>query len=127
MNRRILLVDDDDDTRTLMCEALRRRGLDVEAVESAQACLRRLDAARFDLVVTDVEMPGMSGIELCRALSHRVPPLLAIVVSGLKDVKTATAALACGAVEFLAKPIRATSLDAAIRRVIAHGSTYQPV
>jgi DNA-binding NtrC family response regulator len=116
MNERILLVDDDDDTRTLMCELLRRRGLDVETVDSAQACLMRIDASTFDVVVTDVEMPGMSGIELCGALNERVPPLLSIVVTGLRDLTTRTAALASGAFEFLSKPIQVATLEAVIRR-----------
>lgn len=116
MNERILLVDDDDDTRMLMCELLRRRGLDVETVDSARACLMRIDVSTFDVVVTDVEMPGMSGIELCGALNQRVPPLLSIVVTGLLDLTTRTAALASGAFEFLSKPIKVAVLEAAIGR-----------
>jgi DNA-binding NtrC family response regulator len=116
MNERILLVDDDDDARMLMCELLRRRGLDVETVDSARACLMCIDASTFDVVVTDVEMPGMSGIELCGVLNERVPPLLSIVVSGLRDLTTRTAALASGAFEFLMKPIKVATLEAAIGR-----------
>jgi DNA-binding NtrC family response regulator len=119
MNERILLVDDDDDTRTLMCEGLRKRGLDVEMVCSAQACLRRIDAAEFAVVVTDVSMPGMSGIELCGALQARNPPLLAIVVTSLRDVSIRVSALASGAFEFLSKPINVSTLEAAIRRACA--------
>ncbi len=119
MNQRILLVDDDDDTRTLMCEGLRRRGLDVEMVDSAQACLTRIDTSPFDVVVTDVSMPGMSGIELCGALHDRDPPLLAIVVTSLRDRTIQTAAMASGAFEFLSKPIGVGTLEAAIRRACA--------
>jgi len=118
MRERILLVDDDDDTRSLMCEGLRRRGLDVEMVDSAQACLARIATTRFDMVVTDVAMPGMSGIELCGALHERVPPLPAIVVTSLRDLATRTDALACGAIEVLSKPIQVRTLEAAIRRAL---------
>lgn len=119
MKQRILLVDDDDDTRTLMCEGLRKRGLDVETVSSAQACLKRFDTTPFDVVVTDVSMPGMSGLELCDALQERVQPPLAIVMTSLRDSSTKTAALASGAFEFLSKPIKVGTLEAAIRRACA--------
>ncbi len=119
MNQRILLVDDDDDTRSLMCEGLRKRGLDVETVGSAQACLSRLDTTEFDVIVTDVSMPGMSGIELCDALHERHSPPLAIVVTSLRDVSIRSAAFASGAFEFLSKPIRVDTLEAAIRRACA--------
>ncbi|CAN5732177.1 hypothetical protein BH11MYX3_BH11MYX3_37070 [soil metagenome] len=119
MNERILLVDDNDDTRAIMCEGLRRRGLDVEMVGSAQACLNRLAISPFDIVVTDVSMPGMSGLELCGTLNGRTPRLLAIVVTSLSDVATRSSALANGAFEFLSKPIRIGTLEAAIRRACA--------
>lgn len=120
MNERILLVDDDEDQRSLMCEGLRERGLDVETVDSAQACLARLDESEvgFDLIVTDVQMPGMSGIDLCRVLSHRKPPLISIVLTSLQDLKTATAALASGAFAFMSKPTKVAALEAAIRRAL---------
>ncbi len=113
---RVLLVDDDEDTRLLMSEALERRGLVVASVESGQACLDQLDAEQFDVVVTDVQMPGMTGIELCRRIAERGPGLLSIVMSGLKDATTIAAALASGAVEFLAKPIGVRALETSIRR-----------
>ena len=118
MNERILLVDDDKDLRELMCEALQGRGLEVEVVASAQACLMRIDEVGFDVVVTDVEMPGMSGIELCGLLSRRCPPMTSIVLTGLLDIKTATAASASGAFELLSKPINLPALEAAIRRAL---------
>jgi DNA-binding NtrC family response regulator len=116
---RILIVDDDEDLRTLMCEGLQRRGMDVEMVDSAQACLRRIDEVAFDVVVTDVQMmPGISGIELSRLLSLRIPPLVSIVVTNLRDLTTKTAALASGAFEFISKPIKLAALEAAIRRAL---------
>lgn len=118
---RILIVDDDEDLRTLMCEGLQRHGLDVEMVESAQACLKRIDEVPFDLVVTDIRMAGMTGIELCGLLSRRVPPLVSIVVTNLSDFTTKTAALASGAYEFIVKPFKLAALEAAIRRALRPG------
>ena len=123
MNERILLVDDNEDLRMLMCEGLQRRGLDVETVDSAQACLTRIDEVGFDVVVTDVEMPGISGLELCRLLARRSPPVVSIVLTSLRDLTTMTAALANGAVEFISKPIKIGALEAAIRRALSPASS----
>ena len=101
-----------------MCEALKRRGLVVAAVESGQACLDQLEAETFDVVVTDVQMPGMTGIELCRRIAERRPELCSIVLSGLRDAKTIASALEGGAVEFLTKPIGVRALETSIRRVV---------
>ena len=120
LNERILIVDDEEDLWTLMCEALQNCGLDVETVASAEACLERLDQVGFDVVITDVEMPGMSGIDLCQLLSRRCPPLPTIVVTGLRDLTARSAAFANGAFEFLLKPIKLVALEAAIRRACAH-------
>jgi DNA-binding response OmpR family regulator len=121
LGKRILIVDDDEDLRTLMCEGLRRRGLDADVVDSVQACLKRVDEVAFDVVVTDVEMPGMSGIELCRVLSRRIPPLVTVVITNLPALAARTTALASGAFEFLAKPFGLSALEAAIRRAFSAG------
>ncbi len=110
MNEAILLVDDDEDTIMLLGEGLRRRGFNVEWVTSARACLEHLDSSQCDLVVTDVQMPGMSGIELCGALRDRTPSPLAIVVTGLKDLKTANAAVNNGAFVCMTKPVKLADL-----------------
>jgi two-component system response regulator AtoC len=117
LGRRILIVDDDEDLRSLMCEGLRRRGLNADMADSAQACLKRIDEVAFDVVVTDVEMPGMSGIELCRLLTRRTPPLVTVVVTNRPSAMTA--ALASGAFAFLAKPFGLDALEATIRRACA--------
>ena len=127
MSERILIVDDDEDLRTLIREGLRRRGLDVEVVDCARACLQRLDETPFDVVVTDVEMPGMSGIELCRVLSRRIPAPMSIVVTNLPSLTTTAAALANGAFEFLSKPFGLRALEAAIRRACAAGQRLTSV
>ena len=119
MSRAILLVDDDDDIRTMMGEGLRRRGFDVETVSSGEACLDRMRSDPADMVVTDIQMPGMSGIELCAALHERYPGLPAIVVTALKDVKTATSAVENGAFALMTKPVKLEALDLAIRTALS--------
>jgi len=127
MTGSILIVDDDDDTRTLLCEALRGRGFDAHAVGSAQACLDRLRARPFDVVVTDVQMPGMSGVELCTLLHERHPDLLPIVLTGLGALDTAIAAIRAGAYDFITKPVKIDVLEVAVKRALDHLSVRHEV
>lgn len=110
----ILLVDDDEDGRFLLASVLRKRGFTVDAVDSGDSCLARLSERPAAIVVTDIEMPGMSGIELCRVLRARYPSVIAIVLSGMNTPDTIAAALQLGAFAFLSKPVRADALETAI-------------
>ena len=116
----VLLVDDDEDTRTLLHEGLKRRGFSVEAVESAQACLDWVRDHDVDVVVTDVQMPGISGVELCDQLRERHPHVLAIVLTGLGTYDTAIAAVRSGAYDYLAKPVKMDALVVALERAFGH-------
>ena len=82
MDGTILIVDDDEDTAILLRDSLRKRGFDVDAVNSAQQCLEHLRTDPADVVVTDVQMTGMSGIDLCGELRQRYPDLLPLVLTG---------------------------------------------
>jgi len=115
----ILVVDDDDDSRFLLCEALRARGFAALSVPSAAAGLIHLARAKVAAVVTDVQMPGMSGIELCRQLRVSHPALAVIVMSSALDDETWAQALAVGATTFMPKPIKVDSLVAELRTLLA--------
>jgi DNA-binding NtrC family response regulator len=112
----ILLVDDDDDTRFLMCSMLRKRGFTVETVDSGEACLAHLAVAPVAFVVTDVQMPGMSGVELCRIIRLAYPDVIAIVISGLTTRGVMQEAAGTGAFTFLPKPVSIATLEAALHR-----------
>ncbi len=120
MNGTILLVDDDEDTRMLLCESLQRRGYTCEAVASAAACLERVRSAAVDVVVTDIQMPGMSGISLCGELHERHPDVLSIVLTGIGDLEMAIGAIRAGAHDFLTKPVKVDALEIALRRAFEH-------
>jgi CheY-like chemotaxis protein len=127
MSQTILLVDDDEDTRMLLCDALQRRGYTVEAVASAAACIDKVRSAAIDIVVTDVQMPGMSGINLCRELADRHPDVLSIVLTGVGDLDTAIGAIRAGAHDFLTKPVKVDALEISLRRAFEHLSVKREV
>lgn len=119
-NTTILVVDDEEDTTTLLCELLQRRGHRAVGMSSASRCLEYLRSGIADVVVTDIQMPGMTGIELCRELHLRHPDLLSIVVTGVADLQHADAALRAGAYDFITKPVKWDLLEIAINRALDH-------
>ncbi len=118
MNGRIIVVDDDHDTASMMRDALRRRGLDVVEAHSAMECLEHLALHPADVVVTDVLMPGMSGLELCQKLHELHPEVLAIVITGQSALDTAIGAIRAGAYDFIAKPVKVDALAMAVARAM---------
>jgi two-component system, NtrC family, response regulator AtoC len=119
-NGSVLIVDDDLDTADALAEALRRRGLAASGVGSARACLDRLTHEAVDVVVTDVQMPGTSGIELCHELTERHPDLLPIVITGGSSLELAIKAIRAGAYDFITKPVAVDALELAVARALAH-------
>ena len=116
----ILLVEDEPDTRMLLAEGLRRRGFTVDDVGSAAECLERIRDHDVDVVVTDVQMPGISGVELCEQIHVRHPHILTMVLTGMGTLDTAIAAVRAGAYDFLTKPVKLDALALALERAFGH-------
>lgn len=104
----ILLVDDDENVRETSADMLKELGYQVRQAESGQQALEMLDQVEFDVMVTDIRMPGMSGFELCDLASERHQDLKIILMSGYFQAQTLTR-------RFLQKPFRTYDLDQAIR------------
>ena len=103
---RILVVDDEPTARILFHAALSRFGFDVSVAESGEDGLRQFNACPFDLVLLDIDMPGMSGIDVCKVLRAQADPLLPIMmVTGMDDVLSVEQSYAAGATDFIAKPM----------------------
>src|ERR1044071_8308426 len=116
----ILVVDDDEDTAALLREALDRRGYHAVARLSGPQCLEYLRSNIADVVVTDIQMPGMSGIDLCRELSVRHPDLLVIMLTAVAGLDHAISSIRVGAYDFITKPVRIDLLEIAIKRALDH-------
>jgi two-component system response regulator FixJ len=123
----IFVIDDQESVRHALCEMLSAFGYDVEAHESADGFLGRLDPLRQGCIVADVRMPGMDGIELVREIARRAIPLPVVLISGHADVPMAVAAIKAGAEDFIEKPIDDVQLVAAINRGLARASTQRRV
>jgi len=112
----VALVEDDDDLRVATEQLLSLNGFAVRSFTRAPAALAAIGADFPGIVVTDVRMPGMSGIELFRALRERDADLPVVLMTGHGDVEMAVAALKAGAWDFLTKPFDAEILLAAVGR-----------
>ena len=123
----ILLVDDDEDTRMLLDESLRRRGFDVQPVASAQECLEWVRDRDVDVVVTDFQMPGMSGIELCEQLRERHPDCSRSCSPASAHLDIAIAAIRAGAYDFVTKPVKIDVLEVALDRALEHFAVQREV
>jgi putative two-component system response regulator len=111
---RILVIDDEDVIRLLVVEILESAGHDVTSAESAEVALTLLESAEFDLVVSDVVMPGLSGLELLEAVRARVASLPVVLVTGAGTYDTLSQALTRGAAGLVTKPFAHSELQLAV-------------
>jgi CheY-like chemotaxis protein len=115
---RILVVDDEPFFQELFREALSSAGHATRTAGSAQEALTLLGEDRFDLLVTDIVMPGLDGIGLVREARRRDPELEAVAVTGHEDVRLAVQAMKAGCTEFLTKPVDRGELAEVADRVL---------
>jgi LmbE family N-acetylglucosaminyl deacetylase/CheY-like chemotaxis protein len=118
---RILLVDDDVALGGYLSRVLRTAGFDVAHEPDAQSALFRVKAEQWDLLITDIELPGMSGLELLERVSEMAPDLPVAVLTGHPSVDYAVSALRGAAAEFLSKPVSASDLLAKATELIQAG------
>ena len=118
---RVVVVDDDREMRQSLLQFLSRSGCQVAAFERAEDALKRLETERTDVVVSDVRMPGMSGLELLDSLAslRSAPQVLLITAHG--DVPMAVEAMKSGAFDFVEKPFQPNRLIDSLRRAISYG------
>jgi len=124
---RVLVVDDEKLIRWSVTERLQRDGYDVQSAESGEQALELLAATPPDLMLLDVRLPGIDGVEtLQRALSLH-PELAVLMMSAHSTVDIAVDAMKHGAVDFLVKPFPFQALDAAVERAIATARTRRQI
>lgn len=116
---RVRLIDDDEDLRAVLAQTLTLAGIAVEDFPDASRALHGLDADFPGIVLSDLRMPGMDGLQLFAHLSRMDADLPVILLTGHGDVRMAVEALQAGAYDFLTKPVGADRLTASVRRALA--------
>jgi DNA-binding NtrC family response regulator len=118
MQNRILFVDDEIEMRDLVKEALARRDFDVEVCGSADQALALVREKPFEVIVTDVNLEGSSGLDFCRRVSANRPDIPVIVVTAFGSMEMAVGAIRAGAYDFITKPIDMDQLSLTLGRAI---------
>ena len=113
----ILVVDDDDVIRDTLCELLSQEHM-CQTAETAEEALARLEARPFDVVLTDISMPGLNGMELLDRVLQLYPRTAVIMISGLSDEEQAQNLIARGAFDYLLKPFRLEVVEESVRRAL---------
>jgi len=120
MPAKLLFIDDDAAVCDAIQATLSQRGFDVVCANSGAAALVALEHDEFDVVVSDLNMPGMSGLELCRRTHAGWPNLPVVLVTAFGSMETAVAAIRAGAYDFIAKPIQVQELLLTLERALEH-------
>jgi two-component system nitrogen regulation response regulator GlnG len=123
----IWVIDDDASIRWVLQRALEKDGLKVEAFENGNEIVDLLDRKRPDAIVTDIRMPGISGLDLLSSLHDKVPEIPVIVMTAHTDLDSAVSSYEKGAFEYLPKPFDVDDAVALIRRATEHRRSHIPV
>ena len=113
----ILVVDDDEAIRDTLYELLSQQYL-CQTAETAEQALARLEVASYDVVLTDISMPGLSGLELLGHVRQKYPDTPVIIISGISDKEHAQGLIRLGAFEYLLKPFRLEVVEKSVKRAL---------
>lgn len=115
----ILVVDDDEAIRDTLHELLSEEYL-CQTAETAEEAFARLEADAYDVVLTDISMPGLSGLELLGRVRQQYPNTPVIIISGISDKEHAEGLIKLGAFDFLLKPFTLEMVEKSVKRAIDH-------
>jgi signal transduction histidine kinase len=119
MKNRILVVDDEKEIRGFLSKALSRiAGFHVELAESGKEALQKLEKESFDLILTDLKMPGMDGLQLITEIANSKPETLTMMMTGHGTIDSALEAMKQGASDYLMKPLNLDELIVRIQKVL---------
>ena len=116
---RILLAEDDDSLRAFLARALERAGYEVRACADGEQAIEALNDGPYDLLLTDIVMPGVDGIEVAREAAARMPALRIMFITGFAAVALSPGNRAPQGAKVLSKPVHLREIVAEVERMIA--------
>jgi two-component system response regulator PilR (NtrC family) len=116
---RALVVDDDETIRDTLYELLSESYL-CQTAETAEKAFARLEADSYDVVLTDISMPGLSGLELLGHVRQKFPNTPVIIISGISDQEHAQGLIRLGAFDFLLKPFSLDAVEKSVKRAVEY-------
>ncbi len=115
---RLLIVDDETTTRLTLMKAFELMGYQVDGAASGQEALEKLSARVYDLMLLDLRMPGIDGVEVMRRMQGQHPDVLVIILTAYATLESAIAAVKAGAVDYLLKPCSIQEIAQAVAKAL---------
>ena len=122
---RVLVVDDEEPMRNMIQVRLQRQGLFCETASNTEEAARRLRAGQFDVVLSDLHMPGGTGLDLANWMAAEVPSVPLVLVTGANEVRLATQALKSGVSDYIVKPFEFRELVASLNAAVIEKRTVR--
>jgi DNA-binding NtrC family response regulator len=122
--KRLLLADDEPALLNLFRKVLEQEGFEVVTADDGALALAVLQGGGIEMLVTDIEMPNMTGLELLRRVRQEVPELPVIIMTGGSALKTVPEAYGLGVTQFLLKPVLPVQLVTTVRQVLARRTPH---
>ena len=116
--QRVLIVDDEENTRIGLVKLLAQEGYDAKAVADGFEALEYLNDGRIDLVITDINMPGMNGLVFLRELNQTYPEIKVVMITAYGGVGSYLESMNLGALEYLHKPVKLKDLKAVLSKIL---------
>ncbi|MFA6239251.1 MAG: sigma 54-interacting transcriptional regulator, partial [Bacteriovorax sp.] len=117
---KILVIDDEKLVRDFLIETLQRKKYDVQGFDSGQKALTHLKDHYYDLVITDMKMPGLTGIDVLKKIKEISPNTIVIIITAYGSIENAVEAMRLGAFHYLIKPFSPDSIEAIIEKAKEH-------
>lgn len=117
---KVLVVDDELIMRDLLAEILQRQKIEVATAENGRVALKLIKDEHFDLIITDMKMPGMTGLELLKQIKELHPEAIIVVITAFGSIDNAVEAMQLGAFDYLLKPFSADSIEAMVNKAGEH-------
>ncbi|HBG05995.1 MAG: Fis family transcriptional regulator [Geobacteraceae bacterium GWC2_58_44] len=125
MRTRILVVDDELSMREFLAILLEGEGYRVDQAESAEDALRLMDGERFEMVISDVSMPGLGGIELLARIKAQAPETAVLMITAFTTAEQAVEAMKLGAYDYIAKPFKVEEVKVLVRKALEKRSLVE--
>ncbi|MGQ9920836.1 MAG: sigma-54-dependent transcriptional regulator [Desulfobacca sp.] len=123
---RILAIDDEQNIRHLISNELSLEGFEVVTAKTGEEGLRLVEKKQFDLVLLDIRLPKMNGIEVLKRLKPRYPQLKVIMITAYGDIQTAVESMKLGAVDYITKPFKLVELIALLKQILGASPVAAP-
>ncbi len=118
MAEKLLIVEDEETLRESLKRVFLHEGYDVEGVDSCESAFDSLECGSYDLIITDIILPCVNGLDLLRKCRERHPNVIVIIITAYASIETAVEAMKIGAYDYLVKPIMHEEIKALVRKAL---------